>query len=249
MTPSKQLRVWGITRLRDIQQCPRRFLAKYEWKQWIDDDENEAMKRGKRFHGSIEEAIKWGVVMPNEPMFNNVSDYVLMLCDMKAQGIGVLPEFKFGMNIAFQMTDFFKAPNLRVRCGVDVLVRDGGKILVIDWKTGRYKPEHLEDADFYGCMTDIALGAQDTTVQYVYADDPQCSFERHIDDAGGMARHFYHRFEEADAYLADKLDNPPMNPGKYCSYCGHVQCPENKNTKAKATAKAWENNSNLLFKG
>ena len=141
----------------------------------------------------------------------------------------------------------FRAPNLRVRCAVDVFVNDGGKVLVIDWKTGRYKPEHEQDADFYGCMIDIGMGARSTTVQYIYTDEPQFSFDREIKDASGLARRLYAEFEEADAYLEKVGAEPPMNPAKHCGWCGDITCPNNKKAEAKRIhAQA---NTNVLFKG
>lgn len=246
---NNQPRVWGVSRIRDLYQCPRYFVAKHEWKRWIDDDENEAMKRGSRFHRTVEEAIKYNMKLPDEAMFNSVADYVYMLADMKTQGIGVFPEHKFGLDVNFNRVDFFRAPGLRARVGLDVYVNDNGKALVIDWKTGRYKPEHLNDADFYGAATFVAAKPQSLEVQYIYADDPQCSFTRVIEKPEQMMLEFWRGFDKADEYLATRLQDPPTNPSKVCGYCGDVTCPHNKNDKAKATAAAQQANSNLLFKG
>lgn len=241
------MRVWGVSRLRDLKVCPRMFVKKYEEKKWIDVP-NPNMDRGSRMHKGAEEAIEYGVIMPDEPMFNTVRPYIDQLQQMKDSGLVVVKaEHKFGMDIAFQRTDFFRAPNLRVRCAVDVFVNDGGRVLVIDWKTGRYKPEHEQDADFYGCMVDIGMGAKSTTVQYIYTDEPQFSFDREIKDAGGLARRFYAEFEEADAYLEKVAAEPPMNPAKHCNWCGDITCPNNKNAEAKRIAA--QANTNVLFRG
>lgn len=241
------MRVWGVSRLRDLKVCPRMFVMKYELKKWIDVP-NPNMDRGSRMHSGAEEAIEYGVIMPDEPMFNTVRPYIEALQAMKESGsVVVKAEHKFGMDIAFQRTEFFRAVNLRVRCAVDVFVNDAGKVLVIDWKTGRYKPEHEQDADFYGCMVDIGMQAKETTVQYIYTDEPQFSFTRQILDPNGLARRFYAEFEEADAYLAKVGTEPPMNVGKHCNWCGDITCPNNKNDKAKALAR--QANTNVLFKG
>lgn len=241
-------RVWGVSRIRDLHLCPRMYVARYEWKRWAAEDENDAMIRGKRFHGTVEEAIKYGLALPHEPMFDNVADYVYMLCDMKDAGILVLPEHKFGVDVNFARVDFFRAPGLRARVGLDVYVNDNGKALVIDWKTGRYKPEHLIDADFYGAATAISHGVRSLEVQYVYADDPQCSFSRVIEDAKGMMTAFWSTFQKADDYLSTRLEQPPVNPGKHCGWCGDITCPHNKNDKAKAVALQQEKNAPLLFR-
>lgn len=248
-------RVWGVSRIRDLHQCPRYFVAKYEWKKWVQEDENDAMRRGKYFHSTVEESIKYDVILPNEPMFNNVSDYVTMLCDMKHAGVAVIPEHKFGVDMSFNQVDFFRAPALRARIGLDVYVNDNGKALVIDWKTGRYKPEHVNDADFYGAATFITHKPKTLEVHYIYADDPQCSFERKIEKPEAMMTEFWRVFENADAYLEGegpnglRLEDPPTNPGGYCGYCGDITCPHNKNDKAKQMALKQQKSSALLFKG
>lgn len=249
-------RVWGVSRIRDLHQCPRMFVAKYEWKKWVQEDESDAMRRGSRFHSTVEESIKYDVIMPDEPMFNNVRDYVDMLCGMKRAGITVVPEHKFGVDVSFNRVDFFRAQGLRARVGLDVYVNDNGKALVIDWKTGRYKPEHINDADFYGAATFITHKPQTLEVQYIYADDPQCSFSRVIEKPEAMMTEFWRTFDKADEYLEGegedgeiRLVSPPVNPGKYCSYCGDVTCPQNKNDKAKQMALKAEKTSALLFKG
>ena len=113
------MRVWGVSRLRDLKVCPRLFMAKYELKKWVDVP-NPNMERGSRMHKGAEEAIEYGVIMPDEPMFNTVRPYVDMLQQMKDSGsVVVKAEHKIGMDIAFQRVDFFRAPNLRVRCAVE----------------------------------------------------------------------------------------------------------------------------------
>ncbi len=243
------MRVWGVSRLRDLRVCPAMFVCKYENKQaWVETP-NPQMERGSKVHKGLEEAINYDVVLDDRE-YGSVVPFVDSLQQMKHDGTAiVIAEHKFGMNIAYQKVDFFRAANLRVRLALDVYVNMNAKLLLIDWKTGRFKPEHQEDALFYGAFTEIGQAGRDTTVQYVYLDEPQNTFAVHIDDSNALVRKYYADFEEADEYLDKWKGKEPVNPGRQCNWCGNVACPKNTNDKAKMLAQQTAAGQALLFKG
>lgn len=236
-------RVWGVSRIRDLKECPAMYVAKYETKKWIDTP-NPQMERGSSVHSSIENTLNYGIHLEGEAAKLPVAQqWTTALLDMKDSGILVSPEFKFGLDRNFNKVDFFRAPELRARIGLDVLVNNNGKGLVIDWKTGRYKPEHMADADFYGAAAAVAVRTSSMDAMYVYLDEPHNTFTREIKKPEAMMIEFWKGFDAADQYLDSegengeiRLINPPMNPGTRCNWCGNVTCPNNNNAKAKALA-------------
>lgn len=236
------MRVWGVSRLRDLKVCPAMYVAKYETKKWIDTP-NPQMDRGIAVHSSIENTINYGIHLEGEAAKLPVAQqWTTALLQMKDAGILVAPEFKFGLDKNFNKVDFFRAPDLRARIGLDVLVNNSGKGLVIDWKTGRYKPEHLTDADFYGAAAAVAIRTRSMDAMYVYLDEPHNTFTREIIKPEAMMLGFYDSFQRADDYLDGegpngiRVINPPINPGTHCKWCGNVTCEKNTNDKAKALA-------------
>lgn len=214
------------------------FVSKYETKQWYDMP-SEVMDRGSRLHKEIENSILYDLALGKE--LASIDEFVANLMVMKARGIAVVPEFKFGLDMNMNRCEFFRAPGLRVRCALDVFVNDTGKILTVDWKTGRYYAEHREEARFYGAMTAMAMKAAQATTLYVYIDNPQCTFGEDIDDVAAVVSRNYESFRKADEYLDSpgangkiRLIDPPMQPGNQCTWCGDLDCPNNKNDKAKA---------------
>lgn len=236
-------RVWGVSRIRDLKQCPAMYCAKYETKQWVDTP-NPQMERGSAVHSSIENTLNYDIHLEGEAAKMPVAQqWTTALLEMKHNGVLVAPEFKFGLDRNFNKVDFFRAPDLRARVGLDVLVNNSGKGLIIDWKTGRYKPEHQTDADFYGAAAAVAIRTRTMDAMYVYLDEPHNTFTRAIEKPEEMMLEFWRSFDAADQYLdsegADgqiRLVSPPMNPGKHCNWCGNVACPKNTNDKAKALA-------------
>lgn len=236
-------RVWGVSRLRDLKVCPAMYVAKYESgkRDWVETP-SPAMDRGSAVHSSLENTLKYEIHLEGEAaQLPEAQKWASQLLAMKGGGLLVSPEFKFGLDKNFNKVDFFKAPDLRARVGLDVLVNDSGKGLIIDWKTGRYKPEHLTDADFYGAATAVALRTRTMDAMYVYLDEPHNNFCREIAKPEAMMIQFYDSFTKADEYLDSegkdgevRLISPPKNPGSHCNWCGHVKCPHNTNMKAKA---------------
>lgn len=237
-------RVWGVSRIRDLKVCPAMYVAKYETKQWVETPSPQ-MGRGSAVHSSIENTLNYGIHLEGEAAKLPVAqEWTAALLQMKDNGVLVSPEFKFGLDRNFNKVEFFRAPDLRCRIGLDVLVNDSGKGLVIDWKTGRYKPEHLDDADFYGAAAAVALRTRTMDAMYIYLDEPHNNFTRQIDKPEAMMIKFYASFDAADDYLDTqgkgsdtiRLLAPPINPGSQCNWCGNVTCEKNTNVKAKALA-------------
>lgn len=237
-------RVWGVSRIRDLKVCPAMYVAKYETKKWIDTP-NPQMDRGSAVHSSIENTLNYGIHLEGEAAKMPVAqEWTTALLNMKDNGVLVAPEFKFGLDRNFNKVEFFRAPDLRCRIGLDVLVNNSGKGLIIDWKTGRYKPEHMADADFYGAAAAVALRTRTMDAMYVYLDEPHNTFTREIEKPEAMMIEFYKGFDAADQYLDSpgkdsqviRLMDPPKNPGTQCNWCGNVTCEKNTNIKAKALA-------------
>lgn len=245
-------RVWGVSRLRDLKVCPAMFVAKYETKQWTEVPSPQ-MDRGSKVHTTLENSLKYDLQLPPELDKSIAGDFCEMLLQIRDRGGVLQPEFKFGLDINFNMVDFFKAENLRARVGLDVWANSAGAAQVIDWKTGRYKPEHRDDARFYGAAAFIAMRPNTCAATYVYIDEPQNSFTFPIEKPEAIMTSYWEQFTRADEYLdgvgtngAVRSEDPPMNPGTHCNWCGDVECPHNKNEKAQAIAAAASKN---IFKG
>lgn len=221
--------VWGISKWRDFEQCPGMLHAKHITKQW-QDAPNDAMRRGSAVHKAFEDAVKYELQLPAElERFNGFVEGVLA---MRGQGAIVRPEHKFGVSLDYQNVPYFDGNNLRVRCGLDLYVDSNRELLIVDYKTGRPKQEHEEDAEFYGALTMMTHGALKATVQYLYVDNPGSSFSKKIEDPSVVASNWWKKFEYADKLIAS--DNVPLTPGNQCSWCGHAACPHNKNRKLQS---------------
>ena len=219
--------VWGISKWRDFEQCPAMYHAKYVTKEWKESP-NDAMLRGQAVHKDFEDAIKYELKLRDE--FAAHQSMVDNLVSMKLKGSTVVPEFKFGLSVNYQRVDYFKGERLRVRCGLDVYVLDDRRqALIIDWKTGKPKQEHRQDAEFYGSCAHVGLGNLGTSVMYHYVDDPNASFMVKIEDATAHLSNWWQKFDYADKMIAS--GSIPAVSCNACAWCGAFKCPRNRNKK------------------
>ena len=220
--------VWSISKWRDFETCPRMYHAKNVTKRWHDSP-SDAMDRGKRIHKHMEDAIKYDIELPQE--IRHMTPLVEAFVALRSDGGAVYPEMKFGASIQYQKVEFFDGERLRVRFVLDLYVNHNNRTLVVDWKTGKRKPEHEEDAKFYAAFTHTCFGATDTSVQYHYVDNPVDSFNVGLEpgEAADLAAAWYKKFDYADKIIA--AENIPAIPCNAYKWCGAWECPHNKNRK------------------
>lgn len=226
--------IWSISKWRDFEQCPRMCRKKHVTKQW-QEQPNDAMERGKRYHKHLEETIKYDLTLP--PELAHMDPIARRFIAMRTKGTKVFPEFKFGIDMHWKRVEFFDGENLRVRCVLDLFAQDEppvgeefGKILLLDWKTGKYKQEHEEDAEFYGAMTHLAFnGMYRTSSMYCYIDDLPRTFNKSVEEAWKIADRWWQKFAYADKLILS--EEAPATPCNACAWCGDATCKFNKNKK------------------
>lgn len=222
-------RIWSISKWRDFEACPAMFVAKHETKEWHEAP-NDAMERGKKLHKVLEEAIKYELELP--PELVHVKPTIDSFLATKPAGAALYPEMKFGVTKDFQRCEFFEHPELRVRCVLDVFLSLNGNVLITDWKTGKYKGEHKEDAQFYGACASSCFESNNVHVHYNYLDEPHNCFTDRAEAVPHVLKSWWQKFDYADKVLAQ--ENVPRTQCNNCMWCGAYKCPNNKNKKLVA---------------
>lgn len=218
--------VWGLSKFRDFETCPLMFHAKYVTKEWVETP-NAAMDRGSWVDRQLEDAVKYDLKLPDE--LAQLQPFVDSCVAMKAAGLFVTPQLKLGLAADYTRTDYFKGARLRARAMFDLSIENAGSYTLFDYKTGKYRPYHKEDAEFYGAMCHVGLGSHHTDVAYLYIDEPHNSFEHKVTDATRVLATWWQKFDYADKQVA--AGNLPAQSCNSCNWCGNYKCPRNKNPK------------------
>lgn len=132
--------------LKTFETCPFQYEAKYIIKD-VKFVQNEAAKWGDYVHNCLERYLRDGTPLPsNVVQYKKYADAVLGL--QKKFG---KPTLLIEQNLAFTRNydrcDWFDKPNvvwIRVKIDVLVVFEEQGIAFVFDWKTGKYRPDHLQ---------------------------------------------------------------------------------------------------------
>jgi len=122
---------WTYSHLEGYETCPRQFHAKYVLKRFP-FVATEATKWGDAVHKAFENRIEHGDALPN-----NMSQWT-KLVDQFARLPGTkLIEKKLAVDRSFETCDYWSAWS---RGKVDLTVINKDAAVMVDWKTGKFKP-------------------------------------------------------------------------------------------------------------
>lgn len=126
---------WSHTALKQFETCPRQY-AEVRFYKSVKEEENEATLWGNRVHKEFEECIsKPGRKMPPElAMYQPIVDKILSYPGK------VYAEQKLAVTNQWTPTGWF-AKDTWCRGIVDVLIVDGHKARMLDFKTGKQKDD------------------------------------------------------------------------------------------------------------
>lgn len=171
---SKTISAWSYSRLSTWTQCP--FKAKLLMIDKLKEPTNAAMERGSDIHKKLEvymSADKGKVFKEMGPY----KSYLSHLRKNKKNYKAFATEMQVAFNKELKQVDWF-AWDAWLRAILDLyILEDDSKAIIIDYKTGRRKNEHVDQADMYAAV--FYLLNKDTfnkdgelSVQFLYVDQP-----------------------------------------------------------------------------
>lgn len=123
---------WSFSSIKEFGNCPKKYYHLKVLKEYP-MEETEAILYGNRFHKAAEEYIRDGVELEKEfEMFRAALD------KLKALPGDKYCELKFALNEDLEPCDF-KSRDAWWRGIADLLIIDGSRAFVIDYKTGSAK--------------------------------------------------------------------------------------------------------------
>ncbi len=131
MTPTKV--VWSFSYLNAYETCPRRFYLTKVAKSVV-EPQGEALIHGNEVHKAMENAVK------GTPLPEKYKDYIPIVEAVKASPGIKHTELQFGLTKSFAPTGFF-AKDVWVRGVLDFVSVNGKSVTILDWKTGKPRPD------------------------------------------------------------------------------------------------------------
>lgn len=131
---SNKMPAWSYSSLTKFETCPKQYYHIKVAKDVVEKP-TEATIWGERVHKHLEDRVKYGTPLPD--ILRNYEKFVQPIADKP--GIKLV-EQQFAINAAMQPTGWF-AEDAWCRGIVDVGILSGSKGVLLDYKTGKRKPE------------------------------------------------------------------------------------------------------------
>lgn len=120
-----------------FENCPLRYYKQRITKE-VRDEGGEASKHGERVHKALEDRIKGGVPLPPE-----LEKHEPLCRAVESMGGKVEAEKELVLNWDLQPTGWW-SDDAWLRSKLDIYVSIGHKAVIMDWKTGRRKPDFFQ---------------------------------------------------------------------------------------------------------
>lgn len=217
--------VWSHSSLNEYDTCPHRFYRKRVAKD-VPDPPGEAALQGTEVHRQVEEYIMHGGQVPlNLPTYKAHAD---RLIKMRAQGWAVGAEKKMVFSEALTPSHY-GAPDAWGVAIADVLAFKDDKALVVDWKTGKYRPDTGADQAARNAVAVFATlpQAQKVTTAFIYPNAGKSTVME-------WERGLVHQYLRPTVVTLRKVNTSfetgawPKTPNNLCrAWCPVLDCPHN----------------------
>jgi CRISPR/Cas system-associated exonuclease Cas4 (RecB family) len=130
------------SRLTVYEQCPRK--AKYKFIDRLEEPGSTAMDRGKDIHTELQLYLEGKQPMPEYLKCEELEEFYSDLAMLP----GVQCEQQIAFTKTWQPVEWF-GRGVWMRVAMDAAVQEGGRVTVLDHKTGKHYPEHEQQAELY----------------------------------------------------------------------------------------------------
>lgn len=205
---SNVITAWSHSRLRDFESCPKKFEFKHIQK--IKEETSPALERGKVIHDRLSKYLKGEVDLhPDHEFWRSELDYMKL---KKAES-----ELKLGFYNDWSEATFF-AKKVWLRIVADALhAEDGNVVCIVDFKTGKYKPEdNIDQLELYAAAAfHLYKEAVGVNVKLMYIDHNKTYVKSYTKEDGGK---FEANFEQRVSILFN-TEEFVTRPGDACRWC------------------------------
>jgi len=199
--------------LKLYENCPKRYLHQRVLKE-VQDEGGEASKYGERIHEALELRLKEDKTLPQE------SARYEPLCQsiLKASEGGVLEvEQELTLTENLTPTGWWDA-DAWLRSKLDILIIKGDTAIVMDWKTGKRRPDFTQLELFALQVFKHFPEVKAVKSTFIWLKDMSMDTETYSrEDSNAMWASLMERINRI--YESLEHDNWPPKPSGLCRYC------------------------------
>lgn len=213
---------WSYSQLTRYENCPKQYYHIAVARDVKDEyGDSDAGAEGTAIHLAMYNRVIKGTPLPLN--FRHFEKTAAPFAAMPGDKHG---ELKLALNRAFQPTDFF-ADDVYLRVVIDFMSVVNKSALLVDWKTGKPKPDFTQLAMSAGVVAQLMPEIDSFTVAFVYLKHKKISKETYKrEDFKEIWAGLIKRADAIEA--ARKTTDFPATPSGLCGYCPVQQCPNHR---------------------
>lgn len=209
---SKREIAWSYSRLSAFETCPKQFYHKSVIKD-VEDPPGEHLKWGNQVHKAFEDYIN-GELDPIPDWFEKWVPVADTVKNREHKGCKVEAEVEVVFDRNFKRVDWWDK-KAWLRSKLDVFITCGDKATVLDWKTGKRRP-NSDQLELFATLVFIAFPEINTvTTSFVWLNTGETDSETyHRDQVVELWNGFEQRYERYEQ--AFEFDNWTPKPSGLC---------------------------------
>ena len=213
---------WSYSALSRYENCPKQYYHINVAKDVKDEyGDSEAGAEGNAIHLAL-----YKRVVKDHPLPLPYRQYERTAARFSAVPGEKHGELKLALNRDFEPTDFF-ASDVYLRAIVDLLIVNGSHAFVIDWKTGKVKPEFTQLSMSTAVLAQYMPELTNFTMMFVWLKHKNVSVEKITrDELKAVWTNLIPRATRIEEAL--KTTTFPAKVGGLCGYCPVTACPHNR---------------------
>lgn len=211
---------WSYSALNSFETCPKRhYLTKVA--KTVREPDTEALRWGNSVHKALEDRVRHGTPLPT-----GMTQWESLIQRLERTPGELMAERQLALNAAFKPVDWF-AKDVWVRGIVDVGVVADDKVLALDYKTGKPKPDSDQLALFAALLLHYHPQADKVVTGFVWLKDKTITQQTYTrDQLTELWNTFLPRVKRLENAKAN--NHWPAKPSGLCrNWCPCTGCEHN----------------------
>lgn len=211
---------WSFSSWSNYQTCPKKHYETRIAKNFV-EAESDAMLWGNEVHAALEKKIKHGTPLPERmARIDKISSSII-----SSKSDETYAELKLAVTEELVATEFF-ADDAWARGIIDLLKITGDRALVLDWKTGKRKP-NSKQLDLMTVLVYAKYPAiEKISTVFMWFQEPTKPTIKHY--TRDQMEELIHQFDDgvADMLYSEANNAWPARPSGLCyGWCPVTTCP------------------------
>lgn len=214
-----RITAWSYSRAADYRECPRRAYYKHagpaDARPVVPEERSPSADRGTRLHAEAERYLRDGTPL-EDPVWFGWTKEMASIRDQR-----YAPERKLVFDRRWRLLDDWHHPSTWLRMALDASRPCRDFHAVIDFKSGREYPAHIEQAELYALGVMRADEADEVRVEFWYLDS--CDIAEYQFTASGDYDRLCEKWDGLGRRITSDRKFEPT-PGRACTAYGRP-CP------------------------